>query len=174
MLSDYNVNYVLVGHSERRQNFSESPAVLHKKIKQALAANLNVIFCCGESLEEREANRHESIIAEQIEESLATLSATDMAKITIAYEPIWAIGTGKTATVADAQKMHAFTRKTIGQYFNSQVAEDIRILYGGSCNANNAADLFQAKDIDGGLIGTASLKAADFYRIIQAATHLTK
>lgn len=168
MLQDYNVSYVLVGHSERRENFRETPAILHKKIKQALAAKLDVIFCCGESLEARQANRQEAVIAQQIELSLAQLASTDMEKITIAYEPIWAIGTGRTATVQDAQNMHAFIRKLIGQYFNPQIAQSIRILYGGSCNANNASELFQAEDIDGGLIGTASLKASDFYQIIRA------
>lgn len=167
-LPEYNVNYVLIGHSERRENFRETPAILHAKIEQALAADLKVIFCCGESLEDRTQNQQESVIDHQIQNSLAALSVAEMKQITIAYEPIWAIGTGRTATAEDAQNMHAFIRERLGEYFDTQTAENTRILYGGSCNANNARELFQAQDIDGGLIGTASLKAKSFYQIIQA------
>jgi triosephosphate isomerase (TIM) len=169
MLASFGVSYVLVGHSERRQYFHETGAELAKKIDAVLAANMTPIFCCGESLEVREAGTQLDFVSAQIAESLFHLSAETIKAMVIAYEPIWAIGTGKTATTEQAQAMHEALRGVIAKRFDQSTANAVRILYGGSCNAQNAATLFAQPDIDGGLIGGASLKIYDFVAIIDAA-----
>ncbi|HEY1037895.1 MAG TPA: triose-phosphate isomerase [Bacteroidia bacterium] len=160
--------YVLVGHSERRVFYKETPEQLIQKIRHCLAHNLTPVYCIGEMLPGREANKHFSIIEQQLEEVLFRFSADDAKKMVIAYEPVWAIGTGKTATPEEAGEMHSFIRNRIAHHYNEEVANSISILYGGSCNAQNAKELFATKDIDGGLIGGASLKAADFVTIINS------
>lgn len=168
MLQSVNCNYVLVGHSERRQYFNESNEQLVLKIKNALQHNINVIFCFGEKLEERKNNTHFTTVEQQLNQVLSHFTETDLLNITLAYEPIWAIGTGETASPQQAQEMHAFVRKTIANLFNLKVANNISILYGGSCNAQNANQLFSCPDVDGGLIGGASLKPDDFCTIINS------
>lgn len=165
MLKSVNCSYVILGHSERRQYYGETSATLVTKIGLALAQGLQPIFCVGEKLEEREAGRHFEVVGKQIEEVLFTLTPEQMAHVVIAYEPVWAIGTGKTATSEQAQEIHAFIRRTIAEHFGKTVAEDTSILYGGSCKPSNARELFAQKDIDGGLIGGAALKADDFIGI---------
>jgi triosephosphate isomerase len=169
MLQSLGVSHVLVGHSERRQYFGESHALLAQKIDAALAAGITPIFCCGEPLDIRESDTHVAHVSTQIAESLFHLSAEAFAKIVIAYEPVWAIGTGKTASAQQAQDMHAALRNFIAAKYGDNLAQATPILYGGSCNAQNAATLFAQADIDGGLIGGASLKVADFKAIIEVA-----
>ncbi|MEY4135220.1 MAG: triose-phosphate isomerase [Saprospiraceae bacterium] len=169
MLRAIGVEYVILGHSERREYFGESNELLAKKVDRALQEGLSPIFCCGEALEIREAGTHTEYVARQLEASLFHLGATDFEKIAIAYEPIWAIGTGKTASPLQAQEMHAAIRTLIASKYGQQVAADTSILYGGSVGAGNAAELFAQPDVDGGLVGGASLKAGDFARIIAAA-----
>lgn len=164
-LKGIGVEYVLVGHSERRMYFNESNAFLKEKVDAALANNIKVIFCCGEPLEIRDLNSHELFVLNQLEESLFHLDAHQFENVTIAYEPIWAIGTGRTASSQQAEEMHAFIRKSISEKYNSDLANSISILYGGSCNASNAKELFNCENVDGGLIGGASLKANDFHAI---------
>lgn len=168
MIASSNGDYVIIGHSERREFFKETNADLVQKINMALANNLKVIFCCGERLNQREESTHFDWVKQQINESLFHLSVADFNNIVIAYEPIWAIGTGVTATSEQAQEMHGFIRTIISEKFGNEIAENTSILYGGSCNPNNAKDLFTQKDIDGGLIGGASLKADDFLSIINS------
>jgi triosephosphate isomerase (TIM) len=165
MLLAIGANHVIIGHSERRQYFNESDELLAQKVNAALAKGLTPIFCCGESLEIRQANTHVKFVAEQLKNSLYHLSATDFAKIVIAYEPIWAIGTGLTASPEQAQEMHAAIRKEIKRQYGNDIAKNCSILYGGSCNAKNAKELFAQRDVDGGLIGGASLVADDFLTI---------
>lgn len=165
MLVSAGCQYTILGHSERRQYYGETDEKLVVKTKLALAAGLKVILCVGENLEQREAGKHFEVCTEQIQNVLYTLSAEEMANIIVAYEPVWAIGTGKTATAAQAQEIHACIRKVLADKFGSQVADDTTILYGGSCKASNAKELFAQPDIDGGLIGGASLKADDFIAI---------
>ncbi len=165
MLASAGCQYTILGHSERRQYYGETDAKLVEKTKLALANGLDVILCVGENLEEREANRHFAVCEEQIKNVLYNFSAEDMKRIIVAYEPVWAIGTGKTATAEQAEEIHAFIRKTIADKFGAQVADDTTILYGGSCKPSNAKELFAMKDIDGGLIGGAALKADDFIGI---------
>ncbi len=168
MLKSLSVPYVILGHSERRQYFGEAGALLAKKIDRALAHGLVPIFCCGEPLEIREKGTHETLVRQQVEESLFHLSPEALSKVIIAYEPVWAIGTGKTATTQQAQDMHAVIRKQIeGKY--GTVANSIPILYGGSVKPDNAKELFSCPDVDGGLVGGASLKARDFVDIILGA-----
>lgn len=162
MLRSVGVEYVIIGHSERREYQKEDTVTLAKKVDIALANNLIPIFCIGEKLEERESNEHFNTVKEQLAQSLYHLTEEQMKSIVLAYEPVWAIGTGKTATAEQAQEMHAFIRAEIAAKFGEQVANDISILYGGSCNPSNAKTLFSQKDIDGGLIGGASLKSRDF------------
>jgi triosephosphate isomerase (TIM) len=169
MLASVGASHVLVGHSERRQYFGESHSLLAQKTDAALAAGITPIFCCGEPLDIRESDTHIAHVTNQIAESLFHLSADDFAKIVIAYEPVWAIGTGKTASADQAQDMHAALRNFIATQYGTHLAQATQILYGGSCNAQNAATLFAQPDIDGGLIGGASLKVADFKAIIEAA-----
>ena len=166
MLQSVGVQYVIVGHSERREYQNESSEVLVKKINLLLSKGMTPIYCCGEPLSIREKNRQNSAVAKQIKNDLFHLSAEEMAKIVVAYEPIWAIGTGLTASPEQAQEMHNFIRRTIKKQFGNDIAKNISILYGGSANAGNAKTLFGQKDVDGGLIGGASLKADDFATII--------
>ena len=168
MIASTGASYVILGHSERRAYYGETNASLKEKVDLALANNLTPIFCIGEVLAERESNIHFEVVKTQIEESLFHLSKDDFSKIVLAYEPVWAIGTGKTASPAQAQEMHAFIRQTLTSKFGTEVANNTSILYGGSCNAANAAELFANPDVDGGLIGGASLKAQDFFAIITA------
>jgi len=168
MLISAEVEYVIIGHSERRLYFKEDDATLAKKVNQALANGLKVIFCCGEPLEIRDANTQNSFVENQIKAGLFHLSNVQLEAIVLAYEPIWAIGTGRTASSAQAQDMHEHIRNVIGKQYGQEAADNISILYGGSCKASNAAELFACPDVDGGLIGGASLKADEFLGIIEA------
>lgn len=168
MVASTGAKYVILGHSERRSYYGETDEILVKKVSQALENNLEIIFCVGEVLAEREAEKHFEVVKSQLVNGLFNLTAEQFSHIVIAYEPVWAIGTGKTATPAQAQEMHAFIRNVIAEKYGKQVADDTTILYGGSCNAKNADELFTNPDVDGGLIGGASLKADDFLAIIQA------
>lgn len=168
MIKSVGGEYVIIGHSERRSYFNESNAVLAEKVKLALQNNLIPIFCCGETLNERNANNHFEVVKKQLDESIFILNESDFIKIVIAYEPVWAIGTGVTATPAQAQEMHAYIRKLISEKYSDAVADSCSLLYGGSCNEQNAKELFSQKDIDGGLIGGASLKAQSFVNIVKS------
>jgi triosephosphate isomerase len=168
MLASMGVDYVIIGHSERRKYFGESHPVLAEKVNKALRHNVSPIFCCGELLPERESARHFDVVKKQLEESLFHLDKVDFGNVVVAYEPVWAIGTGVNATPEQAQEMHAYIRGLIGAKYGSEAAENTTILYGGSCNAGNAAELFANPDVDGGLIGGASLKPDEFIRIIQS------
>jgi triosephosphate isomerase len=168
MLKSLDIPYVIIGHSERRQYFGENGKLLAKKVDVALRHGLTPIFCCGEPLEVREKNGHEKLVREQVEESLFHLDEASLKKVIIAYEPVWAIGTGKTATAQQAQDMHAVIRKHIASKYPS-VAAGIQILYGGSVNAANAKELFSCPDVDGGLVGGASLKSREFTEIVKSA-----
>ena len=168
MVKSTGAQYVILGHSERRAYYGETAATLRAKVDLALANGLDVIFCIGEVLGEREAGKQELVVAEQLEGSLYHLTAEQLKHIVLAYEPVWAIGTGKTATKEQAQEMHAFIRKTIAEKFGQEAAQDLTILYGGSCKPSNAAELFAQPDVDGGLIGGASLKAPSFQGIVTA------
>jgi len=168
MVKSTGAEYVILGHSERREYYGETSATLNDKVALALANGLTPIYCCGEALEVRNADTQNTYVKNQLEETIFNLSADDFKKIVIAYEPIWAIGTGVTASTQQAQDMLAFMRGIIAEKFGKEIAENTSILYGGSCNAKNAAELFSQPDIDGGLIGGASLKVADFKAIIDA------
>jgi triosephosphate isomerase (TIM) len=163
MIDSIGAKYVLAGHSERRHNFGETNPVSRKKITLALENNLKVIYCIGETLAERKAGSHFDVVKTQLTEAIQNIAPKNLI---IAYEPVWAIGTGETATPAQAQEMHAFIRGHLKELYDPATSENFSILYGGSCNAQNAKELFACKDIDGGLIGGASLKAEDFCRII--------
>jgi triosephosphate isomerase len=164
MIAALGVEYVIVGHSERRQYYGETGEVLVKKMEQALANRLMPIYCVGERLEEREAGKHFEVVGRQIEEVLGALTEEQFGHTVVAYEPVWAIGTGRTATADQAQEMHAFIRKTLRERFGA-AADGCTILYGGSANPSNAREVFSKPDVDGGLIGGASLKAADFLAV---------
>ena len=168
MVASTGANYVILGHSERREYYNETPEILKEKVDLALANGLKIIFCCGESLELRNAGTYEEFIKAELKDSLFHLSAEEFANIVIAYEPIWAIGTGKTATTVQAEEVHAFIRSFLAEKYGETVANDTTILYGGSCKPTNAPELFAKPNIDGGLIGGASLKAADFMGIVTA------
>jgi triosephosphate isomerase len=168
MVASTGAQYVILGHSERRAYYHETVEILEEKVKLALANNLKPIFCIGEVLEEREAGKHFEVVDAQIAGSLFDLSAEDFGKLVLAYEPVWAIGTGKTATADQAQEIHAHIRQTIAGKYGQTVADDCSILYGGSCNASNAKELFANPDVDGGLIGGASLAVDKFMPIIEA------
>jgi len=168
MVKSTGAEFVILGHSERREYYGETSITLNKKVALALANGLTPIYCCGEALPIREANTQNDYVKTQLIETIFNLSAEDFSKIAIAYEPIWAIGTGVTASTAQAQEMLAFIRSLIAEKFGKVVADETSILYGGSCNAKNAPELFSQPDIDGGLIGGASLKAEDFLGIITA------
>lgn len=166
MVASTGAKYVILGHSERRAYYHETPEILKEKVKLALANGLTPIFCIGEVLEEREAGKQNEVVYSQLEGSLFDLSTEDFSKIVLAYEPVWAIGTGKTATSDQAQEIHAYIRSVIADKFGKEVADNTSILYGGSANASNAKELFSNPDVDGGLIGGASLKAVDFKGVI--------
>jgi len=168
MVKSTGANYVILGHSERRAYYGETAELLKTKTELALANGLTPIFCIGEVLEERESGVFFDIVKGQIVDSLFELSVEDFGKIVLAYEPVWAIGTGKTASAAQAQEIHAFIRATVAAKYGEAVAQNTSILYGGSCNAGNAKELFANPDVDGGLIGGAALKVADFKAIIDA------
>ena len=168
MLASCGARYVVLGHSERRANFAESNEILKTKVGQAFRNNLKVIFCCGESLAQRESGVHFDWIKSQISESLFHLSPEEFKNIVIAYEPIWAIGTGVTASTDQAQEIHAFIRNILVKQYGNEVALSTSILYGGSCKPSNAKELFASQDIDGGLIGGASLNSDDFVKITQS------
>ncbi|MBL7850559.1 MAG: triose-phosphate isomerase [Cyclobacteriaceae bacterium] len=169
MLKSLGIPYVILGHSERRQYFQESGAQLARKVDRALAHQLIPIFCCGEPLEIREQGTHEALVRKQVAEGLFHLAPEAISGIIIAYEPVWAIGTGKTATTQQAQDMHAVIRKELAGKYGNVVSEKIPILYGGSVKPDNARELFSCPDVDGGLVGGASLKARDFVDIIKGA-----
>jgi len=168
MVASTGAKYVIIGHSERRAYYGETNAILKEKVTLALSNNLTPIFCIGEVLSEREAGVQEQVVETQIRESLFDLSPADFGKMVLAYEPVWAIGTGRTASSDQAQEMHAFIRKTITAKYGKEVSENTSILYGGSCNAGNAKELFANPDVDGGLIGGASLGVDKFLPIIEA------
>lgn len=168
MVKSTGAQYVILGHSERRQYYGETAEILKEKVQLALANGLKVIFCIGETLEEREANKQNEVVKAELEGSVYNLNVEEWKNIILAYEPIWAIGTGKTATAEQAEEMLAYIRSTVAEKYGAVVAEDTTILYGGSCKASNAPELFSKPDIDGGLIGGASLKTADFKGIIDA------
>ena len=164
MIASLGVDYVILGHSERREYYGETSETLNKKMVQAYENNLIPIYCVGEKLEERESGKHFDVIRAQIEEVVFNLTPEQFSKLIIAYEPVWAIGTGKTATADQAQEVHAFIRKVLADKFGAAAA-DTAILYGGSCKPSNAAEIFSKEDVDGGLIGGASLVATDFINI---------
>jgi triosephosphate isomerase len=168
MVASTGATYVILGHSERRQYYGETSAILKEKVGLALENNLTPIFCIGEVLEERENGTYFDVVKAQIEEALFELSAEDFGKIILAYEPVWAIGTGKTATDDQAEEMHAFIREVLAAKYGEAVAEETSILYGGSCKPSNAAQLFAKPNVDGGLIGGASLEAESFMGIVTA------
>lgn len=168
MLKSIGLDYVLVGHSERRSYFGETNEQLAAKVDRALEYDLIPVFCCGEVLEERQEGRHFEVIAKQIKAALFHLHATDMAKVVVAYEPVWAIGTGETASPEQAQEVHAYIRQVIQDQYGEALANETSILYGGSCKPANAQSLFIQPDVDGGLIGGASLTAADFTAIVHS------
>ncbi len=168
MLESLEIDYCIVGHSERRAYYHETNEIVARKVDQLLKHGLKPIVCCGEVLEEREANKQFEVVKQQITEGLFHLTPEQFGEIIVAYEPVWAIGTGKTATPEQAQEMHAFIRSLIAEKYGNEVAEETSILYGGSCKPSNAKELFANKDVDGGLIGGASLKADDFIGIATA------
>ncbi len=168
MLQSIGTQYVILGHSERRQYFAESNELLRDKVNAVLESSMKPIFCCGETLEQRESGIHFDLVCSQLTESLFHLTPEQFGKVVIAYEPIWAIGTGKTATSAQAQEMHAKLRNHIASHYGQAVADATSILYGGSANPGNARELFSQPDVDGGLIGGASLKSRDFIDIIKS------
>ncbi len=168
ILQSLNIKYVVIGHSERREYFQESNQFLAEKLNIALEYNITPIFCCGEPLSIREAQTQNEFVAKQLEESLFNFSEEDVQRIVIAYEPIWAIGTGRTATSEQAQEMHAYLRKVLADKYRKSIADNISILYGGSVKTANAKEIFSQPDVDGGLVGGASLIAAEFINIINS------
>ena len=168
MVNSLNVKYTILGHSERREYFNETNIELKQKVDLSLKNNLEIIFCCGESLNQRESGVHFDWIKQQLTESVFHLTEKEFEKVVIAYEPIWAIGTGVTASSGQAEEIHQFVRNVIAEKYNENIAENTSILYGGSCNPTNAKELFSKKNIDGGLIGGASLNAENFTRIIKS------
>lgn len=168
MLKSVGASYVIIGHSERRQYFNEHNDWLARKVDAALSNGLVAIYCCGETLEEREANTHFDVLKKQVSEGLFHLKPEQMANVVIAYEPVWAIGTGKTASTAQAQEVHAFIRNLVKEKYNTSVADNLTIQYGGSVKPDNAAELFAAPDIDGALVGGAALQSRSFVDIVKA------
>ncbi|MBP6969256.1 MAG: triose-phosphate isomerase [Bacteroidota bacterium] len=166
MVKSAGAEYVILGHSERREYYGETSATLNKKLAQAFAQGLTPVYCCGEPLPLREAGSQNEFVKKQLDETIFLLPEADFRKLVIAYEPIWAIGTGKTASAAQAQEMHSFIRGAIADKYGRKVADEISILYGGSCKSSNAKELFANPDVDGGLIGGASLDPADFLGIV--------
>jgi triosephosphate isomerase len=174
MLASIGVDYVIVGHSERRQIFGEADDVLAKKINLSLQNGLSPIFCCGEELSQRETGRHQEVVSAQLLSGLFHVDKKLITECIIAYEPVWAIGTGRTATSEQAQEMHAFIREQIASKYGNEIAQQITILYGGSVTSKNSAELFNCKDVDGGLVGGASLKAQEFMSIIHSMNSITQ
>lgn len=172
MLKEAGVQYVLVGHSERRQFFGETDQIAGSKVKKIISASLIPVLCVGEKLDERKKGSQESVVEKQLIIALDGLTASELANVIIAYEPVWAIGTGETATPQQAQEMHYFIRKVLSKLSDPDISSKVRILYGGSMKPENAGDLLSRPDVDGGLIGGASLKADSFYSIIQSAVNL--
>jgi triosephosphate isomerase (TIM) len=168
MLKSVGVQYVIIGHSERRMYHHEDAQTLYKKLKVVIASGMKPIFCCGESLEERDADNHFDYVGKQLQDSLSYLSNEEFDQVVIAYEPIWAIGTGRTASSQQAQEMHSYIREQLSRMFDADAAYNTSILYGGSCNPGNAQELFSQEDVDGGLIGGASLKSRDFVQIVKS------
>ena len=168
MLKSIGIQTIILGHSERRAYFNETDESLAKKVDQALAHDMGIIFCFGEELEDRKSGNHENVVKAQLQNALCHLEAKDFKNIVLAYEPVWAIGTGETATPEQAQEMHAFIRNLFKERYNDEVANELPILYGGSVKPNNAEEIFGKPDVDGGLIGGASLKAEDFFAIVNA------
>jgi len=168
MLADAGIDYVILGHSERREYFGEDDSLIHTKIMKALEAGLKPIYCCGEKLDIREADNHELVVSKQVEEALFSLTPEQMKDVVIAYEPVWAIGTGVTASPQQAQDMHSLIRRMISNQFGDTIADNTTILYGGSVKPANAEELFSMKDVDGGLVGGASLSVDNFAPIIAA------
>jgi len=168
MLKSISCDYVLIGHSERRRYFNETSELFILKIEQALLADLKIIFCFGENLEHRKSNSHFKIVKTQLNEVLSRLPKDKINQLVLAYEPVWAIGTGETASPVQAQEMHLYIRTVIAQMFSEEFAQNISILYGGSCNSQNAKELFDCPDVDGGLIGGASLIGPEFCKIINS------
>ncbi len=168
MLKSAGASHVILGHSERRQYFNEFDELILEKMSIALKAGLKVIYCCGEPLDQREAETHEAFVKSQLSDSILKLSEDQMKQVVIAYEPIWAIGTGKTASSSQAQDMHAFIRHLVKEEFGQSVGEELTILYGGSVKPANSEELFAQPDVDGGLVGGASLKTESFQQIIQS------
>ena len=167
ILKSTGITFIITGHSERREHFGETNEIVKKKVDAILQSGLNPIFCCGEKEEARKNDTHFDLVEQQLSDSLYHLSDQDIVNVIIAYEPVWAIGTGNTATPEQAQEMHSFIRSKLTDKYTEEVAENISILYGGSCNPSNAAALFSLEDVDGGLIGGASLKAEDFSKLIE-------
>ncbi|MBO2546132.1 triose-phosphate isomerase [Salegentibacter sp. BDJ18] len=168
MLKSIGVDTVILGHSERRAHFGETNDILAEKVNAALKNEMRIIFCFGEELADRKSDKHFDLVAKQLQESLYQISDSDWKNVVLAYEPVWAIGTGETASPEQAQEMHAFIRKNISEKFNDEIAQNVSILYGGSVKPANAKEIFAKEDVDGGLIGGASLKAVDFVEIINA------
>ncbi len=168
MLTSIGLKSVILGHSERREYFGETDALLAEKVNTALENNLQVVFCFGEVLEDRKSGNHFSVVESQISNGLFALDAAAWENIVLAYEPVWAIGTGETASADQAQEMHAFIRKIVADKYSAALAQEVSILYGGSCKPGNAKEIFSKEDVDGGLIGGAALQAADFIAIIEA------
>jgi len=167
-LTSIGLKSVILGHSERREYFGETDALLAEKVTAALANGLEVIFCFGELLEDRKSENHFAVVESQISNALFSLDAGAWKQLVLAYEPVWAIGTGETASADQAQEMHAFIRKIVADKYDAALAEEVSILYGGSCKPGNAKEIFSKEDVDGGLIGGAALQAADFIAIIEA------
>jgi triosephosphate isomerase len=168
MIKSTGASYVIIGHSERRSYYHEDDKLLNKKTVLALSTGLNVIFCCGEVLQERESGKHLAVVKKQVEEGLFNLPEPEFRKIVIAYEPVWAIGTGLTATPDQAQEMHKYIRGLVSEKYGADCADNLTILYGGSCKPSNAGEIFSKPDVDGGLIGGASLKKEDFCAIVES------
>lgn len=168
MLKAIGLEYVIIGHSERRQYFGETHAQIAQKVSAAIAVGLTPIYCCGEVKEEREANQHFAVVKTQLEKEVFHLSPAEFSKVVIAYEPVWAIGTGLTASPEQAQEIHAYIRQLVNEKYGAGIANETSILYGGSCKPDNAKEIFSKPDVDGGLIGGASLKASDFLAIAAA------
>ena len=169
MLSSAGASYVILGHSERRTYHAESNQIISEKVIRCIEQSLNVIFCCGEHLDQRTANNHFDAVRQQMTDGLFHLSAEQLQSVVIAYEPVWAIGTGKTATSEQAQEMHHYIRSIIASKYGEDKAQSLSIIYGGSCKPSNAKELFSKQDVDGGLIGGASLNTSDFINIIESA-----
>ena len=168
MLKSIGVEIVILGHSERREYFGETDALLAEKVDAALANKMEIIFCFGEELQDRKANTHQIVVKDQIQNALFHLETSAFQNIILAYEPVWAIGTGETASPEQAQEMHAFIRKIVADKYNAEVAENVSILYGGSVKPANAKEIFSKKDVDGGLIGGAALKADNFIALVKS------